>query len=86
MILPWPPVATFVQDDSTRPQAVFAPMGNPARKKARPADKKWSGDTPNSLHWDQPTQSANQYGQCAQPHLTDYSGSINKPQEKTPSD
>jgi hypothetical protein len=34
MILPQPPVATFVQDDSTRPPVVSAQMGYRARKKA----------------------------------------------------
>jgi hypothetical protein len=34
MILPQPPVATFVQDDSTRPPVVSAQIRNRARKKA----------------------------------------------------
>ena len=80
MILTQPPVATFVQDDATRPQLVSAPRGNPARKKARPAGRKRTGLPPNSLRWDQPTQSPHQYSQLAQLH---FSGSKNKPQGKT---
>jgi hypothetical protein len=79
MILPQPPVATFVQDDSTRPPVVSAQMGYRARKKAPSAGTSGGDSPPNSPPGDQPTQNTGEYCHFAPSHLSSFK---NKPQRK----
>jgi hypothetical protein len=79
MRLSQPPVATFVQDDATRPQVVSAQMGKYSPEKARSVGTKRSNSPPYPQLWDLPSQRADEDCQFAQPQLGNFE---NKPQRK----